>query len=623
MGDRMTESVTDRTASGTASGVTGAGNGDVNGSGSDGGAEEHQVLLRWLTGEVALYVLILGLSLAVRLGALGLRIMDTPEAGQAWQAWQLAHGTAPVGRYSPLLLFGQAFLFAVFGASDAAARFWPALLGSVVVVLPFFARPRLGRTGSLAAALALALSPTLVYSSRYGDGLVLLLLAALAPLVLWWAYRRERRVEFLYAIVLVDALALLADPRVIGVLIVQGLSWAVERYVFGRDAIALDAGTQAIPWKKLGLAFGVTLVLGATAFALNPGGLGAWADFPSAWVEHLAPVVNGQPWYYPLFALVLYEPLLLFFGVIGAVDLLVRRDEAAILVWMALGLLIVALLAGGRNAGDVALVCAPLALLAGRGIGNLAESWRREGILAREGIFALVVLGILVFATLEATYYAYFLYRNIPEAWVFFWRWLVAVAVLTVLVGLCFAWFGTGVTWRTGGGVIAVVLLLNAFSATIGLNFRHANDPRELHVQSSFVEGTRDALKVMADVSYHQRGSPIATPVTVEARLGPVWRWYLRDWEDVTFVDQLTPDVTTPMIVTSGDESLPAVGGGLSSSDRYMGQDFVVRKWWAPGQLVSNDQLTWWFYRQSLIKPIPVESVIVWVRVQEAVASNP
>ena len=66
---------------------------------------------------------------------------------------------------------------------------------------------------------------------------------------------------------------------------------------------------------------GVTLLVGGTALSFNPGGLGEWADFASAWAGHLVAVVNGQPWYYPLLALILYEPGTLLFSVVGAVGL--------------------------------------------------------------------------------------------------------------------------------------------------------------------------------------------------------------------------------------------------------------------------------------------------------------
>ena len=55
----------------------------------------------WLTAEVALYGMILCLALSLRLGWLGTRIMDVPEAEQAWQAWQLARGRSPAAHGSP------------------------------------------------------------------------------------------------------------------------------------------------------------------------------------------------------------------------------------------------------------------------------------------------------------------------------------------------------------------------------------------------------------------------------------------------------------------------------------------------------------------------------------------
>ena len=580
-------------------------------------SQAHQPLFPWLTGEIALYGLILCLALALRLGGPGIRVMDVPEARQAVQAWQLANGGAPEGRYSPLLLLGQAALFAVFGASDALVRLWPALVGSAIVVLPYFVRAHLGRVGALASALALALSPTLVFSSRYGDGTILLVACVLGVIVLWLAYQEEGWSAYLYAIGLMGAFALLADPRVVGVLIVLAASWAVERLLFRRDLIGTDR-EHPVPWRKLGVTLGVALVLGATAVSFNPEGLGAWADFISAWGAHLMPVVNGQPWHYPLQALIMYEPLVLVFGIIGAVDLLVHRKRLSVFVWVAVGMLSIALLSGGRGAGDVALVAMPLALLAGRALDSLLANWQKGARLQREGVFVLVALVLLVYVAFEASFYARALYYNLAEAARFLWFWLLAVALIVVLLGVFMAWFGLDMTWRAGGTVAAIVLLLNAFSLTTSLNFYRASDPRELHILSASAEGTRDALHVMADLSYHERGYPTALPITVDAHLGPVWLWYLRDWEDVTVVEELSPNVTTPMVVTS-DEQL---GGGWNPSDRYSGQDFVTRTWWQPSQLFTNDRLSWWMYRKSQSKPVPTQKAILWMKAEEQVASD-
>jgi uncharacterized protein (TIGR03663 family) len=573
---------------------------------------EKKDLYSWLTIEIALYGVVLGLALALRLGGLQIRVMDVPEADHAWQAWQLTRGVEPEGGYSPLLLSGQALLFTLLGGSDVLARLWPALLGGAMVLLPYLMRDHLGRVGALAAGLGMAVSPTLVYSARYGDGVTPMLFCLLASGALWLAYGRDRRPGYLYALAVVGALFLLSDPRVIGLLIVVVVAWAIERYAFRRNVFEFGADPP-LPWKRLGTVFGMVLLVVATAFPFNPSGIATWAEYTTDWAAHLQPVVNGQPWYYALGALLLYEPLLLVFGAIGAVDLLARRDKAAITIWLALGCLLLATLAGGRDAGDVAAICLSLAVLAGRAIDNLVERWRQGGRLTREGLYVLAGLGILAFVGLMSGFYAFSLMRGMARAGQFLWFLLLAIVAVLVLLSMALAWYGAENTWRIGGTAIAIVLLVVSFSATTGLNFSRADDPRELHIRIASDEGTRDALRVLDEVSYRKRGHKLSTPVTVEAGLGPVWLWYLRDWEDVRVVETLSSGVDTPLVLASATEVEPALG------EQYIGQDFVARTFWQPSELGSNDRPSWWIYRKSVVPPAPIQKVIVWMHVEEPV----
>jgi uncharacterized protein (TIGR03663 family) len=592
-------------------------------------------LFAWLTWEVALYGLILGLGLVLRLGLLEARIMDVPEAEQAIQAWQLVGGETPMGGYRPLLLSGQALLFTLFGASDGLARLLPALAGSLLVLLPFFLRSWVGRVGALAAALALAISPTLVYSARYGDGTSLLLLTAFGALVLWLVYRERRQVGYLYATSVLAALALLSDPRVVGLALAGAVAWAIERFLLGRDTFALDepadAAGESLPWRDLALCFGGTLVLVATALAFNPGGLGAWADMLSSWFRHLAPVVNGQPWTYPLLALLLYEPFLLLFGLIGGATLLLRikrpvsrrgvAPRLTFFVWLTGGLILLALLSGGRGPGDVALICVPLALLAGRAVQRLMDSWRESEFPARDVVLAAIALVILIYVAMQVAFYARALYTNAPQANQFMWFWMLAVALLILLGGFSLAWLGGPTSWRVGGTVLVLILLSISFSAGTRLNWERPNDPRELHTRVVSDVGLRDALDVAEDLAYH-RGSSIAAgatsiPITVEKRLGPVWAWYLRDWEHVTFVDALSSDVSTEMAIGTAEPTETGGSTGWNPADRYVGQDFVTRAWWNPGQLYTNDRWSWWLYRTSMTPPMPIQRVVVWIQAQE------
>ena len=155
-----------------------------------------------------------------------------------------------------------------------------------------------------------------------------------------------------------------------------------------------------------------------------------------------------------------------------------------------------------------------------------------------------------------------------------------------------------------------------AFSATTALNFRNPNNPRELHIHIASDEGTRDALKVLDEVSYRKRGHKLSTPITVEAGLGPVWLWYLRDWEDVRVVEEVISGVDTPLVLASAKEEQPALG------EQYIGQDFVARTFWQPSALASNDQPSWWLYRKSVESPVSVQKVIVWMQVEEQVEES-
>lgn len=558
--------------------------------------------LPWLTFEVAFYGVILAVAAALRVGGLGLRVMDVPEAWQAWQAWQLVHGQAVTGDYSPLLLSGQALLFFLLGGGDVVARLLPAVVGSAMVLLPALLRSRLGRVGALVSALALAVSPTQVFVARYGNGAAMLVAGTMGALTFGLAYEEERRTAFLYAAAVAGACALIADPRAVGVLIALAIVWVVS---YRGDTGFSSVGAEV--WKRVGLTFGATLLLGASALTFNLSGLGTWADFVVAWGRHLRPVVNGQPWYYPLAALLMYEPLSLTFGLIGGVDVALRRERTSLLAWMALLLLLLAMLSGGRDAGDVALFCAPLTMLAGRAFDNLAASWRKAAHLRDDALLSLGFLVACSYSALTAAFYAYALYYVPQESATFLWLWVTSLVAIAMLVSGGVIWRGLEFTWRVGGATMAVILLAASFSGATSLNFRHVNNPRELHVLSTSDGGVRDMLKVMDDMSFHYWRSPVAMPVTVEADLGPVLRWYLRDRERVTFVDEVTSYVATPLVITSGDNPDPPL------SEVYKGQDFVMRTWWNHTMLVDNDQLRWWFYRISVQRPVPVQKAILWV----------
>ncbi len=101
------------------------------------------------------------------------------ETAQALPSLDVALGQGwPPAAESPLLLVGNTFLFALFGAGDGVARLLPALAGVLVVMLPLLWRKHAGEIGALFAAGLILISPLALFAARRVDGAALATLGA-------------------------------------------------------------------------------------------------------------------------------------------------------------------------------------------------------------------------------------------------------------------------------------------------------------------------------------------------------------------------------------------------------------------------------------------------------------
>ncbi|MEM7094031.1 MAG: flippase activity-associated protein Agl23 [Actinomycetota bacterium] len=151
----------------------------------------------WRTPRTGVIVLVLvAIALALRLWELGARAMHHDESLDAWWSWLFRNGGYerydPV-YHGPLRFYITAGFYEVFGESEATARLFSALSGTAAVGLPWFLRRELGRVGTIAAAVALTISPTMLYYSRFGREDAQMVFLALLALVLGLSYLRRPR----------------------------------------------------------------------------------------------------------------------------------------------------------------------------------------------------------------------------------------------------------------------------------------------------------------------------------------------------------------------------------------------------------------------------------------------
>ncbi len=169
-------------------------------------------LRRWGWYEAAFLAVVLG-ALGLRLFELSGRPMHYDEAIHLHYGWKLANSAGALlgwpwifgtdyfhsaWMHGPFQIEMTAVIFTILGDSDFTSRLGYALFGTALVGLPFFLRDHIGRRGALIAAVMLALSPTLLYFSRFGRNDIIMMFWAVALFTLMWRYLHGGRRIHLY-----------------------------------------------------------------------------------------------------------------------------------------------------------------------------------------------------------------------------------------------------------------------------------------------------------------------------------------------------------------------------------------------------------------------------------------
>ncbi|HEX5939315.1 MAG TPA: flippase activity-associated protein Agl23, partial [Dehalococcoidia bacterium] len=152
--------------------------------------------------------------------------------------------------------------FTVFGDSDFTARLPAALFGSALVLMPFLLRDCLGRAGWLATSVLIAVSPTLLYFSRFARGDIFVAVWTLAMVICIWRYMREQRPSYLVALALFLGLSFATKETTF---ITALLFIAYLNVMVGLELWSRWSGKPDGPVKRFGVA--AALVLGAWAAA--------------------------------------------------------------------------------------------------------------------------------------------------------------------------------------------------------------------------------------------------------------------------------------------------------------------------------------------------------------------
>lgn len=227
-----------------------------------------------ITRESAFEAVLAVVTVLSRLIMLGARVMSHDESLHVYYSWLLSTGKGFAHNpmmHGPLLFISTALMDWLFGASDFTSRLVPVVLGTIIVIaVPHWLKPWLGRLGALVASVLLLISPFISYFSRYIRHDIIVITWVLLAILAIFRYLADRRERDL--ILLSASLALMLSTMeisfiymaiMVGFLLITGIAKYRNSWLAWRSSPEFDL---MIVFTTLGALFSSPIVL----LFLNP-----------------------------------------------------------------------------------------------------------------------------------------------------------------------------------------------------------------------------------------------------------------------------------------------------------------------------------------------------------------
>lgn len=561
---------------------------------------------KWkITKEEGLYLLAVILAAGIRFVSLGKIPLSESEASLAYQALEISRGSdiLQVASQPAYLVFTSA-LFFIFQASNFFARFWPALLGTILTLVPYSFRKILGQKPAIILAFLIALDPGLVAHSRQADGSTW----ALAFTFISIGALLKHKTALAGACF---GLALLGGPEFWTGLVSIVLAYGLYRFIFSSQDNPINFNRETVlpQWKMFLIWTGGAFLVGGSAFLILPLGLTAAAEsvveFFRGWGR-----ASEVPISHLLLALVVYQPLTFLFALVKVVRQGFKPEplDRFLIVWW-LSALVVAFIYPSREVMGLAWTLIPMLALAGR---QLAEILSYKGAYRHLGlILAGVTVVLITFVWLNSISFFNPLRGNVDTQ-----LRIIGIAAAFLLVLASALLIGWGWSLKTAGkglvwGLTAVLVIYGISAAWSAGGLGNYAENQLWRTAPAIVQ--EDLLvETMEDISEWNSGTQTGLDVVVVNRDIASLRWALRNLTSVTYANSLPPQSTPSMIVTIDQPTV-----GLPAP--YRGQDFIWEKRPSWSLMLTQEWLRWAVFKSA---PAEDHTLILWVREDRFPGSN-
>ena len=541
-----------------------------------------------LSLEFLVYLVVLLAAGLLRFTHLGVLPLNDHEASLALQALHLNRGEQVILSGEPGYISLTTALFYIFQPTEFTARFWPALAGTLLVLVPIFFRKQLGSTNAWILAALLAFDPVLIGVSRSAEGGALALSGLLAAI----GFGFNRRPVWCG---LSLGLALAGGPGFWPGMIILAVILLIFKKGFqhheGRS-LALVAASA-----------GITLLVISTLFLTIPQGISA---FGSSFVDYSRSWTGGNrtPLVGVTAAWVLSVLPLLPFAAWGLIQGLVRGDVGAKLLGIWAGAsFILALANPARQLLDLYWVSIPLLTLSAIKLADLITGFTSENRLIFLAEVVLVV-ALVVFSFMNAVNLVNNPLQNQEE---YRNRVIGVILPLILLLGMTvlLAWGWSGDATRKG--LIAGIVILASFTI-LSNSWKAASlgtrPEIEIRRSSGAPVGLGELMTTVADISRFKTGIDHRIDVQVVNLPHPSLEWALRNFEQARF-STVHDSGASPAIVLTSEDQQP------TDSASYRGQKIL---WTVKPDIGSMKLIDW--LKWSLFRTAPEErtELVLWAR---------
>jgi uncharacterized protein (TIGR03663 family) len=489
--------------------------------------------------------------------------------------------------HGPLRFYLTRLIYVVFGDSDFTARLAPALMGTLLVALAYLLRHQLGRVAALASGVILAVSPSILYYSRFAREDIYLAALMLALYVACFRFLRRPHPGTLALIGALIALAFATKESGLVLVAFVGLYFLFAEVV--QSARAIRAGRP----------------------------------YAEGEVQSAVRAVHWSGWVYGIAALMFVYSLMF--------TVLFSRSTCPTTAYTLGGVDHPSHPTGCLNAVFYGINYWRGQQEVGRG-GD--EPWLYISILFGEEwpVMLLALVGI-VFAVLRPTTVRLFFVWMFATTLAFHswgserFAWLVihplVPAVLLAGLGFQFIWELRRRVIRTaalaGVALGAVYLVGASFSA----NAVHGADPRSLLVATQSSVQVKEVAQQVLALARRQKaeGKPPLT-ITIDSSQGATfpYAWYFRD-QEVGYVDMTAegyvPDTQVLIMTLEAREKLKP------SLAAYAGRPFDFRVWWVKDYKKKFSVKAWWDWFTKRRPWNPTGGMPEWLYVRRDVGPVP